>query len=390
MLSFINTIQTRGNSINNILIFSQILVVLLVIIVLIKWGKTKCQGPIAVSLPTFMAILFTSGLDMGLIILPLTEFPTYAKDPVFSFASPLAIEFGFWAFWVWGIYFLTTFYFCVLEPKLLFFEKPIIKLVNNIVIIGTCAFTGYLFLENIAWYFPKLNVNWHYILICFIVFASVFSSTHIRYVKWLSKGSTYAFFVLIIAMWIGADAPVTPMLGNLWGIKDYFLNIDKFILPMNDYHAFYLFWWLSWSLMIGQFVSKFVGGLKAYQLFLALLIIPSIPLAIWFGVLFYYYQSAIELTIFWKVCMMSLGVVFVINSIDSLVRLYGDNLKLSASKLGVRKYMAIHTSLLIILIALFKWTPLKIEWVGLIVVGLFVALIINFGFETLEKTKQFD
>jgi glycine betaine transporter len=159
---------------------------------------------------------------------------------------------------------------------------------------------------------------------------------------------------------------------------------------MNDYHAFYLFWWLSWSLMIGQFVSKFVGGLKAYQLFLALLIIPSIPLAIWFGVLFYYYQSAIELTIFWKVCMMSLGVVFVINSIDSLVRLYGDNLKLSASKLGVRKYMAIHTSLLIILIALFKWTPLKIEWVGLIVVGLFIALIINFGFEALEKTKQFD
>jgi choline-glycine betaine transporter len=333
-----------------------------------------------------MAILFTSGLDMGLIILPLTEFPAYAKDPTFSFASPLAIEFGFWAFWVWAIYFLTTFYFCVLEPKLLFFEKPIVKFINNLVIIGTCAFTGFLFLENIAWYFPKLNVNWHYLLIFFMVLASVFSSSHIRYVKWLSKGSTFAFFILIIAMWTGSGAPVVVMLENLWGIKDYFLNIEKFILPMNDYHAFYLFWWLSWSLMIGQFVAKFVGGLKTYQLFLALLIIPSIPLAIWFGVLYYYYQNAIELTMFWKVCMMGLGVVFVINSIDSLVRLYGDNLNLSANKLGVRKYIFMHTSLLIILIALFKWTPLKIQWVGLIVIGLFVSLVINFVMRSLSKT----
>jgi glycine betaine transporter len=324
-----------------------------------------------------MAILFTSGLDMGLIILPLTEFPIYAKDASLSFASPLAVEFGMWGFWVWAVYFLTTFYFCVLEPKLHFFEKPIIKFINNVVIIGTCAFTGYLFLEKISWYFPELNKNWHYLLILLMVLASVFSSTHIRYVKWLSLGSTGAFFVLIAAMWIGAKAPIIPMIENLWGIKDYFLNIHKFVLPINDYHSFYLFWWLAWSLMIGQFVAKFVGGLRTYQLFLALLMIPSIPLALWFGVLYYYFQTKIELTLFWKVCMMALGIIFVINSIDSLVRLYSDNLNLSAKKLGVRKYILSHTALLIALIALFKWTPLNIEWVGLLVIALFIALVIN-------------
>jgi choline-glycine betaine transporter len=334
-----------------------------------------------------MAILFTSGLDMGLIILPLTEFPIYKKDASLSFASPLAIEFGLWGFWVWGVYFLTTFYFCVLEPKLKFFEKPLVKFINNVVIVGTCAFTGYLFLENISWYFPDLNKSWHYLLIFIMVIVSVFSSTHIRYVKWLSLGSTATFFVLIVAMWIGAKAPVVPMLENLWGIKDYFLNINKFVLPINDYHAFYLFWWFSWSLMIGQFVSKFVGGLKTYQLLLALLFIPSIPLALWFGVLYYYFQNAIELSMFWKVAMMGLGIVFVINSIDSLVRLYSDNLKLSRKKLGVPKYMLAHTTLLISLIAMFKWTPLKIHWVGLIVIGLFVALVINIilKFKSLRK-----
>ena len=40
------------------------------------------------SLLGFMALLFTSGLDVGLIMLPLTEFPLYAREPVYAFANP--------------------------------------------------------------------------------------------------------------------------------------------------------------------------------------------------------------------------------------------------------------------------------------------------------------
>ena len=50
------------------------------------------------SLFAFIAILFTSGLDVGLIMLPLTEFPVFAEDPAYDFANPLAVEFGFWGF----------------------------------------------------------------------------------------------------------------------------------------------------------------------------------------------------------------------------------------------------------------------------------------------------
>jgi len=52
-------------------------------------------------------------------------------------------------------------------------------------------------------------------------------------------------------------------------IGGYFTNLHKFISPLTDYHAFYLFWWFAWSIMIGQFVARFVGGLKTWQLFLA-------------------------------------------------------------------------------------------------------------------------
>ena len=38
-----------------------------------------------------------------------------------------------------------------------FFEIPLVKVVNNVVIIGTCAFTAYLLLVNLPWYLPMLG-----------------------------------------------------------------------------------------------------------------------------------------------------------------------------------------------------------------------------------------
>ena len=73
-----------------------------ILFVLIRWGGVKCVGVTPVKTISFLAILFTSGLDVGLIMFPLTEFPVYAdivKNPEYTFSNPLAIEFGFWGFW---------------------------------------------------------------------------------------------------------------------------------------------------------------------------------------------------------------------------------------------------------------------------------------------------
>ena len=71
----------------------------------------------------------------------------------------------------------------------------------------------------------------------------------------------------------------------------YFAHLPRFVLPMSDYHAFYLFWWFSWSIMIGQFVARFVGGMRTWQLAAALLVLPSIPLGAWFSVLYFYFRQ---------------------------------------------------------------------------------------------------
>lgn len=346
------------------------------LLVLLRWGNLRCSGPEPVGLFTFLAILFTSGLDMGLIIFPLTEFPRYATEAAYQFSNPLAVEFGFWGFLIWVFYFITTFYFCVIEPRVKLFELRPVKIVNNLVIVSTCAFTAYLFLVNIAWYAPELGDAWAYLVVLGIVLAAVYSSTDIRYLKVLSIASTWLFFALILGMWWDADvggayfADAAAAIGS-----GYFAQLPAFVLPLSDYHAFYLFWWFAWSVMIGQFVSRFVGGLKTYQLLLALLVIPSIPLAVWFAVLYFYFDQGIVISQFWKLAMLTVGVIFVINSVDSLVRLYTDNLGISVARLGRPRFIALNVAVLTTLVLLFRFTPFEIQWVGLVVIALYAATL---------------
>lgn len=69
------------------------------VILVIRFRSVRLNGSDPLPLMAFIAILFTSGLDVGLIMFPLTEFPVYETETVYGFTNALAIEFGFWGFW---------------------------------------------------------------------------------------------------------------------------------------------------------------------------------------------------------------------------------------------------------------------------------------------------
>lgn len=344
--------------------------------VLLRYGRVRCRGEMPTSLFTFIAILFTSGLDVGLVMFPLTEFPVYASEPEYGFANPLAIEFGFWGFLVWAFYFLTTFYFVLVEPKVRLFELPLIKFINNLVIIGTCAFTGYLFLSYLPDYIDGIPAALRYGLVALVVLCAVWSSSDVRYVKFLSVASTWLFVVLIGFMWWNSGSGPVELGSTVASIGEYFANIHEFVTPITDYHAFYLFWWFSWSIMIGQFVARFSGGLPAWQLCIAMLVVPSIPIAIWFSVLYLHFSHTIAIGGPLKLGMVVVGVIFVINSLDSLIRLYTTNLNLEPDRVGLPRYVAGNWILMFGLVLLFQFTPLKIEWIGLVVIGLYALIAV--------------
>ena len=343
-------------------------------VLFIRYGRLILNGPNPTRFFSFFAILFTSGLDVGLIMLPLGEFPVYEADSVYDFTNPLALEFGFWGFTIWLFYFLTTFYFCVIEPRLKIFEIPLVKLVNCTVIIATCAFTGFLFLQNLPDFVRDISPTFRFGLVGLAVLAAVLSSTDVRYIKILSLGSTWLFFALVAAMWSFGGLGIDGLARNLGDLSEYFTNIHRFVLPMSDYHAFYLFWWFSWSIMIGQFVARFVNGLQTWQLLIALLAIPSIPIALWFSVLFGIYDQGVEISALLNACMVIVGILFVVNSLDSLMRLYTESLNLTVERLGTARYVGVNWLLLFGLILLYQFTPLQIEWIGLVVIGLYALV----------------
>jgi len=344
------------------------------LVLVTRWRNIRCVGTIPVSFFTFIAILFTSGLDVGLIMFPLVDFQVYSSEEAYSFANPLAVEFGFWGFLVWAFYFLTTFYFCIVEPQLKLFEIPIIKAANNFVIIGTCAFTAFLFLVYLPDYIQGISDIFRYGLVMLVILLAVISSSDIKFVKVLSVASTWLFFALIAGIWLASGMGASGLAESMSSIGTYFSNIHRFISPISEYHQFYLYWWLAWSIMIGQFVSRFVGDMKASHLLLALLIVPSIPIAVWFSVLYYYFSNGLEIGAGWRLSMVFVGVIFVINSLDSLIRLYTINLNVSKERYGKLIYVIGNWVVLIALLMLYQFTPLKIEWIGLVVIGIYAMI----------------
>ncbi|MGP9832205.1 BCCT family transporter [Marinobacter sp. NSM] len=354
-------------------------------LILYKWWDVQCIGVTPVRTLTFIAILFTSGLDVGLIMFPLTEFGSYADlsaSPEYGFANPLAIEFGFWAFLIWGFYFLTCFYFAIIEPRVKFFEIPVVKIINNVVIIGTCAFTAYLLLVNLPWYLPQLGdgetvMPAFYVIVFVAIALAVYSSSKIKYVRILSVGSSVLFIALIAGMWLRAFAlgkgSPADFFGTAGMLGEYFTNIHRFALPINDYHEFYLFWWFSWSIMIGQFTARFVSGIKTWQLLIAMLVVPSIAIGVWFSVLFHYHAEGLKITAMTNLAMISVGVLMVVNSLDSLIRLYTDNLNLTARRMGRMNYVIVNFGVMVLLTMLFQLDFLRIQWVGALVIGLYFA-----------------
>ncbi|MEH6592270.1 MAG: BCCT family transporter [Halioglobus sp.] len=357
------------------------------------------MGSSPVPLFTFIAILFTSGLDVGLIMFPLTEFGGYAdlaSSPEYSFSNPLAIEFGYWGFLIWMFYFLTCFYFCVIEPRVKFFDIPWVKAINNVIIIGTCAFTAYLLLANLPWYLPDLGdgesvIPVFYAIVFIAICIAVYSSTDIKYVRILSIATTWLFLALILFLWLMpllSDESTVDLISSASLLGDYFLNMHHFVLPLNDYHAFYLFWWFAWSIMIGQFTSRFVGGLKTYQVLAAMLVFPSIPIALWFSVLYHYHLEGISTVGIRNIAMVVVGVTFVINSLDSLVRLYTDNLNLTVLRLGRTQYIVLNVITLSLLTLLFGFDFLQIQWIGAMVIGLFFICFAYILTRKLAVTKR--
>jgi glycine betaine transporter len=125
--------------------------------------------------------------------------------------------------------------------------------------------------------------------------------------------------------------------------------------------------------MIGQFTARFVSGIRTWQLLIAMLLVPSIAIGVWFTVLYRLHSEGQAIASFVSIAMISVGVLMVVNSLDSLIRLYTDNLGLTARRLGLRNYFLCNVFALCALTLLFRLDFLQIQWVGALVISMYFA-----------------
>ena len=85
--------------------------------------------------------------------------------------------------------------------------------------------------------------------------------------------------------------------------------------------------------------------------------------------------------------MITVGVIFVINSLDSLIRLYGSNLGWTVDRLGWKRYLPMHFALQLALVLAYQFTPFRIEWVGLVVIGLYATVFVRMAMEFSEVRR---
>ena len=90
------------------------------------------------------------------------------------------------------------------------------------------------------------------------------------------------------------------------------------------------------------------------------------------------------------IVLITVGVVFVINSLDSLIRLYTDNLNLSSGRLGKWKYFFLNFIALAALTMLFKIDFLKIQWVGALVIALFYCCLGYILYKKFTPVRKID
>lgn len=134
--------------------------------------------------------------------------------------------------------------------------------------------------------------------------------------------------------------------------------------------------------MIGQFVARFAPEISVRTLLISMLVIPSILLAIWFAVIYGYFVDKIEISTTWNIAMVIVGIVFVANSLDSLIRLYTSNLNLGVEKVGLPVYAIVNLVVLVGLTALYQLPEDifgTIKYVGMAVILIYIVAMVYMG-----------
>ena len=294
-----------------------------------KYGKIKLgkeEDKPQFNRPTWFAMLFSAGMGIGLVFYGVSEpISHFAVPPLgeagTSEAAKTALRYTYlhWGFHAWAIYsvialVLAYYKFRKDQPGLMSFTlipllgdraKGSLGTVVDVVavfatIFGVAASLGLGAaqinggLNYVAGVPNNFTVQLIIIAIVTVLFILSASTGLQKGIKYLSNANLVLAVVLLFTFLIlGPTGFVLDLFVTTLG--SYIQNLPSMglrLAPFNqeratwiqDWTIFYWAWWIAWAPFVGTFIARVSKGRTVREFMIAVLVIPTLVCAFWFGV----------------------------------------------------------------------------------------------------------
>lgn len=289
----------------------------------IKLGKQEDKPEF--SRPTWLAMLFSAGVGIGLIFYgtaePISHYavssPTGQLGTDQGIKDAMRFTFFHWGIHAWAIYgcvALVIAYFTFRKGELSLISRtlrPLIgkhadgfvgKVIDVIAVISTVigvattlGFGATQINGGLSYLFgtPSNNVTQTIIIviltILFMISALTGISKGIKILSNLNMGLTLVLFLFVF--FLGSTVfTLNLLMDTIGGYLQNFINMSFRIAPLNQdarswingWTIFYWAWWIAWSPFVGVFIARVSKGRTIREFVIYVLLVPSLIGFLWF------------------------------------------------------------------------------------------------------------
>jgi glycine betaine transporter len=294
-----------------------------------RFGKIKLGKPHEkpeFSTPTWLAMLFSAGMGIGLLFYGISEPISHYATPPFgkpqtTESAKLSLEYTYlhWGFHAWAIYAvvalaLAYYKFRKNMPGLM--SATLTHLIGNkskgpigyIVDIIAVFATIFGVAASLGLGASQINSGFHYLTgmpisykvqlviigITTILFITSAGTGVSKGIKYLSNANMILAVILFVSfLFLGPTQYLIELFSTTFGsyvqqLPSMGLRFSPFNSENNqwvkDWTIFYWAWWISWTPFVGTFIARVSKGRTVREFIMAVLIVPTIVCSIWFGV----------------------------------------------------------------------------------------------------------
>jgi glycine betaine transporter len=290
----------------------------------IKLGKQEDKPEF--SRPTWLAMLFSAGVGIGLIFYgtaePISHYaissPTGETGTDQAIKDAMRFTFFHWGFHAWAIYGIVALalaYFTFRKDEKVLISKtlrPLIgkyadgmigKIIDVIAVISTVigvattlGFGAMQINGGLSYLFgTPSNMTSQFVIvlvltILFMISALTGLSKGIKILSNMNMGLSFVLFLFVFLF--GSTLFTLNMFTHTVGTYiQNFINMSFRIAPMdeesrswiNGWTIFYWAWWIAWSPFVGIFIARVSKGRTIREFVVCVLLVPSLISFIWFS-----------------------------------------------------------------------------------------------------------